>query len=74
MNENHEILIEMGLSHERLIRLCNLAGENGALGAKLTGGGRGGYMVALTPGAELQSRVAAQMEREGFAVIRARIG
>jgi len=74
MNENHEILIEMGLSHERLIRLCNLAKQNGALGAKLTGGGRGGYMVALTPGTEHQSRVAAQMEREGFAVIRARIG
>lgn len=38
------------------------------------GGGKGGYMVALTPGMELQSRVAAQMEREGFAVIRASIG
>ncbi len=36
--------------------------------------GKGGYMVALTPGRELQDRVAAQMEREGFAVIRATIG
>ncbi len=74
MNENHEILIEMNLSHERLIRLCDLARESGALGAKLTGGGRGGYMVAITPEADLQARVAAEMEREGFAVIRARIG
>jgi mevalonate kinase len=74
MTENHKILIDMGLSHEKLIYLCNMATGMGALGAKLTGGGRGGYMVAVTPGAELQERVASAMEREGFAVIRARIG
>ncbi|NIS60082.1 MAG: hypothetical protein GTO13_05065, partial [Proteobacteria bacterium] len=39
MSENHKILIDMGLSHETLIYLCNLALEKGALGAKLTGGG-----------------------------------
>ncbi len=74
MTENHSILIDMGLSHERLIYLCNLARKKGALGAKLTGGGMGGYMVALTPGKELQSRVAEAMEEEGFAVIRATVG
>jgi len=74
MTANHKILIDMGLSHERLIHLCNLALQKGALGAKLTGGGRGGYMVALTPGIDLQRKVASAMEGEGFAVIRARIG
>ena len=74
MTENHKILIDMGLSHEKLIYLCNLAMEIGALGAKVTGGGRGGYMVALTPGKELQETVAAAMEQEGFKVIRATIG
>ncbi len=74
MTENHTILIDMGLSHERLIHLCDLARRKGALGAKLTGGGMGGYMVALTPGKDLQERVAKAMEDEGFAVIRAAVG
>lgn len=73
MSENHKTLIDMGLSHEKLIYLCNLALENGAVGAKLTGGGMGGYMVALTPGRELQEKVASAFENEGFAVIRATV-
>ncbi len=74
MNENHAVLIEMGLSHERLIELCDLACSLGAYGAKVTGGGRGGYMVALTPGRELQDRVAEKFESMNVPVIRATIG
>ena len=74
MTANHEILIKMDLSHETLIYLCNKALEMGALGAKVTGGGRGGYMNALTPGKELQEKVASAMEKEGFKVIRATVG
>jgi len=74
MNENHRILIDMGISHERLVYLCDLANSLGAKGAKVTGAGRGGYMVALTPGKDLQDRVASAFEAEGVAVIRATIG
>jgi mevalonate kinase len=74
MTENHKILIAMGLSHQKLVYLCNMALEHGALGAKLTGGGRGGYMVALTPGKDLQDAVASAMESEGYKAIRATIG
>ena len=74
MTENHKILIDMDLSHETLIYLCDKALELGALGAKVTGGGRGGYMNALTPGKELQEKVAAAMEKEGYKVIRAAVG
>jgi mevalonate kinase len=74
MTANHKILIDMDLSHEKLIYLCNLAIKLGALGAKVTGGGRGGYMNALTPGTQLQEKVASTMEEEGFKVIRAKIG
>jgi len=74
MTANHKILIDMDLSHETLIYLCNMAIELGALGAKVTGGGRGGYMNALTPGKELQDKVASAMENEGYKVIRATIG
>ena len=74
MTANHEILIDMGLSHERLVDLCDRAIAMGALGAKLTGGGRGGYMLALTPEEEVQQLVASTFEEDGYAVIRAEIG
>jgi mevalonate kinase len=74
MRENHKILIEMGLSHDRLIYLCNLADSLGAFGSKVTGGGRGGYMLALTPGKELQNKVASAFEAEGIPTIRTTIG
>jgi mevalonate kinase len=74
MTENHKILINMDLSHEILVYLCKLAIEKGALGAKVTGGGRGGYMSALTPGKDLQNVVASAIEQEGYKVIRATIG
>jgi mevalonate kinase len=74
MNANHKILIDMGLSHDKLIELCDLANSLGAYGAKVTGGGRGGYMLALTPGKELQENVATAFEDKGIATIRATIG
>lgn len=74
MSENHKILIDMEMSHEILDYLCKSALENGAWGAKVTGGGRGGYMVALTPGEKLQDTVASAFEKEGYKLIRTAIG
>jgi hypothetical protein len=34
----------------------------------------GGYMVALTPGKDLQEKIATSFESEGYKVIRATIG
>jgi mevalonate kinase len=48
MNENHELLIEMGVSSPELDRLVLAAQASGSLGAKLSGGGRGGNMIVLT--------------------------
>jgi mevalonate kinase len=74
MNENHGLLKEIGVSCKELDYLIKLAREQGAFGAKLTGGGGGGCMVALTPTKELQEAVATAMEKEGFKVLRAKIG
>jgi len=75
MTENHKLLVDMDMSHEILNYLCKLALENGALGAKVTGGGRGGYMIALTPGKELQDKVASAFEQAGYKlIIKATIG
>jgi mevalonate kinase len=75
MTENHKLLVDMNMSHEILDHLCQFALQNGALGAKVTGGGRGGYMVSLTPGKELQDKVASAFEKEGYKlIIKATIG
>jgi len=74
MNRNHELLQEIGVSCNELDMLVGLARDCGALGAKMTGTGRGGYMVALTPGPDLQERVAAEIEKKGFQALRTTIG
>ncbi len=74
MTENHKILIDMGLSHEKLIHLCELALKNGAYGAKLTGGGMGGFMIAIVPDKATQEKISKLMEDEGFYTIKATIG
>lgn len=74
MNKNHKLLQEIGVSCKELDFLVDLARDNGAYGAKLTGGGAGGNMVALTPGKELQENVVSAMEKEGFTILRTTIG
>ena len=74
MNENHGLLQEIGVSSPELDALVALARDSGAIGAKLTGTGRGGYMVALTPGRELQDRVANEIDRRGSQALRTLIG
>ncbi len=48
MNENQRILTEMGVSSPELDRLVEASLNAGASGAKLSGGGRGGNMIALS--------------------------
>lgn len=47
MDENQAVLEQMGVSSPELERLIRAARGAGALGAKLSGGGRGGNMIAL---------------------------
>jgi len=47
MNENHKLLQEIGVSSPELDQLVTIATEAGALGAKLSGGGLGGHIIAL---------------------------
>ncbi|MGC9307171.1 MAG: mevalonate kinase [Thermoplasmatota archaeon] len=74
MNQNHELLQQIEVSSPELNELVDLAREQGALGAKMTGGGLGGFMVALTPGGELQETVAAAIEDAGYEALRTRVG
>jgi mevalonate kinase len=47
MNENQDILEKIGVSSGKLALLIQAARQAGALGAKLSGAGRGGNMIAL---------------------------
>ena len=47
MDQNHTLLREMTVSSPELDKLIQAARKAGALGAKLSGGGRGGNMIAL---------------------------
>jgi len=74
MNESHSLLQGIEVSCKELDYLVKLAGDNGAYGAKMTGSGGGGCIVTLTPGKELQEKVASAIEKEGFKVLRTKIG
>jgi len=74
MDENQELLRQIGVSHPKLEDLIKAAKDAGAYGAKLTGGGAGGYMVALTPGKELQEKIASVLSKKSDLVIKATIG
>jgi mevalonate kinase len=49
MNTNHQLLQQLNVSSPELDKLVLAALEAGALGAKLSGGGRGGNLIALSP-------------------------
>lgn len=48
MNQSHLLLKELGVSNQNLDLLVDVALYEGALGAKLTGGGNGGCIIALS--------------------------
>ena len=47
MNKNHHLLVQMGVSCDQLDHLVTSALRAGALGAKLSGAGKGGNIIAL---------------------------
>ena len=65
MDRNQTLLERMGVSCEKLETLILAARKAGALGAKLSGAGRGGCMVALAEDAEQARRLQAAIEQAG---------
>lgn len=65
MNINHALLYGIGVSDEALEWLANAARKAGALGAKLTGAGGGGCMIALARPEKLENVSEAIMRAGG---------
>jgi mevalonate kinase len=64
MSENQRHLAALECSCPEIERMCAIAEEAGAIGAKLTGGGGGGCVIALAPGRE--QRVLDAWQTAGF--------
>ncbi len=74
MNQNHKLLQLISVSSEINDKIVDNALDNGAIGAKMTGTGRGGLVIALTSDEDNQNKVSAAIEKEGFSTWKTTIG
>jgi len=65
LDENHSLCQKLTVSCAELDNLVDAARSAGAYGAKMSGTGRGGLMLALAPTAEIQDSVAEALEKAG---------
>ena len=66
MDQGHAMLQQVGVSNERLDEMVSFCRLQGALGAKLTGGGGGGCMIALARDASSGEAIASGLEQLGY--------
>ena len=64
LDANHALCQQLTVSCAELDTLVDVARAAGALGAKMSGTGRGGLMLALTPNKEVQDRVAKALKEK----------
>jgi mevalonate kinase len=74
MNQNHKMLQQITVSGEINDELVKIALKNGAIGAKLTGTGRGGLVIGLAENQDIQEKVANAIEKKGYSAWRTTIG
>lgn len=72
MSFNHAVLSTLGVSNEPLDRLVDLSLSLGSYGAKLTGAGGGGSVVAVAPEAKEKSIISG-LKARGFETFRAEV-
>jgi mevalonate kinase len=65
LDKNQEMLTNLGVTDDGLNRLIETARNTGALGAKLTGSGRGGCMIALAQNLEHGKVIADHLMKSG---------
>jgi len=74
MNQNHKMLQQITVSGEINDELVEIALENGAVGAKLTGTGRGGLVIGLAENEDIQEKIVDVIEEKGYCAWRTTIG
>jgi mevalonate kinase len=74
MDENQELLRQITVSCPEVENIISIAKKNGALGAKLTGTGRGGLVICLSSDTKTTERISKAIEIEGFKTGRTLLG
>ena len=74
MNQNHKMLQQITVSGEINDELVGIALENGAIGAKLTGTGRGGLVIGLAENEDIQEKIVDVIEKKGYSAWKTTIG
>lgn len=69
MSQNHLLLNQIGVSHEKTEALVKLNLGDGALGAKITGAGGGGAVIALASSRKEGARVVASAKKAGYSAM-----
>jgi len=74
MDKNQGLLREITVSCDEIEKIVSIAKENGALGAKLTGTGRGGLVICLVPDEITQEKVVLAVQKAGFEATKTELG
>jgi len=74
MDKNQELLRQITVSCPEVEKIVTIAKENGALGAKLTGTGRGGLVICLSPDSQTADNIAKAIQKDGFKTSKTVVG
>ena len=74
MIKNHKMLQEITVSGEINNKLVEISLRNGALGAKMTGTGRGGLVIALAENVEVHQNIVNAIKAEGYDAWKTMVG
>ncbi len=74
MDKNQELLRQMTLSCPEIEKIISVAKSSGALGAKLTGTGRGGLVICLSPDSKTADKISQAIEKAGFKTSKTLLG
>ena len=74
MNQNHKLLQDITVSGEINDKLVEIALQNGSIGAKMTGTGRGGLVIALAENEAVQEKIARSIDKKGYDAYKTIVG
>jgi mevalonate kinase len=66
MNENQIILQQIGVSHHKVREIIDICSKAGAIGAKITGAGGGGAVIALAASKQESTKIASRVKASGY--------
>jgi mevalonate kinase len=66
MDQNQELLRQLTVSCREIEEIVSVAKNNGAYGAKMTGTGRGGLVICLSPNSYATEKISKAIKEKGF--------